>query len=105
MIYKIMIMQTQDKTGLHYSFDELYSDLEALKKAFESMNSEQMFGEIIKENISPCWENDCFSVVVRKKRNWTTEIRTCFEVPRTLENLRLEGAFSMERNMRLLAMF
>ena len=78
MIYKITIWQTQDGTGLHYSFDELYADVDALKKAFESMNSEMMFGELVEENITPCWESDCFSKVIRKKRNWKTEIRTSF---------------------------
>lgn len=105
MIYKITIWQTQDETGLHYSFDELYADVDALKKAFESMNSEVMFGELVEEDITPCWENDCFSKVIRKKRNWKTEIRTSFVVPKTVENLRRECPFSMERSMGLMVAF
>lgn len=105
MIYEISIEQTQDKTGLHLSFNQLYADLAALKKAFNEMNSEQMFGELVDENITPCWENDCYSRVIRKKRNWTTIIKTCFVVPRTVQNLELEGAFHTERNMGVMAIF
>lgn len=105
MIYKMTIWQTNELSNIHYSFDEIYADRETLKKAFSEMNSEQMFGEVVKENITPDWETDCFSSVVRKKRHWVTEIRTCFVVPRTMDNLRLNGAFSMERNMSLMVAF
>ena len=103
MIYKITIRQYCG--GYHYETSESYDSVASLKKAFEYINSEQMFGTLVYENISPDWENDIYSEVERVKGNWKTRISTCSVIPLSVEKINLYGAFAMDRGMNLLKCF
>jgi len=104
MIYSIRIRQDVPN-GMHSEFTEHYDSIETLKKAFEFMNSQVMFGELEKENITPCWETDTYSEVIRRMGNCTTTITTLTVFPRTMKHLKLEGAFAMERSLYFLRTF
>lgn len=104
MIYKIDIYQYFDG-GFHNNCYECYDSVETLRKAFESLNSEYMFGNLLYSNITPDWETDCFSEVRRKRGNCLTVINSTCLNPITKQRLELCGAFSTERGMGFLKTF
>lgn len=104
MIYKIRINQYVPY-GMNSEFIEYYDSVETLRLAFEQINSEVLFGEIVKESITPNWETDTYSEVVRKMGNCTTTITSSSVFPMTKKNLDLYGAFSTEKSLHFLRMY
>ena len=98
-IFKITILQyPEDYSQPCREFYELYEDVHALRRAWNEMNAENLFGPVVRQDVTPCWESDPFCSSKHKDGKWITELSCGATRPKTENDLRSTRAFNFDRN-------
>lgn len=98
-VYKISVLQYPEdySTGCR-EFEELYDSVDAVKRAWNEMNT-SLLGTIEKEEFLPDFEvGHPFGSVVRKNGRWITHLSCSIVTPKTEDDIKREGSFSFDRH-------